>query len=74
MAIIKAKQKAHPDLIDDMLNRKLFPYHQPQKLYGAIASIISNNSLVQKVREAGLFFLTQKAEHVVLVNDEVRTF
>jgi len=38
VAIVEIKQKAHPNLIDDMLDRKLpnfrtlFPYHQEQKL------------------------------------------
>ncbi len=80
VAIIEVKQKARPDVINDMLNRKLpnfrklFPYHKHQKLYGAIASLVSNDSLVKKARKAGLFFLTQKADHIVLVNDEVRAF
>jgi len=80
VAIVEIKQKAHPNLIDDMLERKLpnfrtlFPYHQEQKLYGVIASMVSNDTLVEKAREAGLFFLTQKGQHVVLVNDKVRAF
>ncbi len=80
VAIVEIKQKAHPNLIDDMLERKLpnfrtlFPYHQEQKLYGVIASMVSNDTLVEKAREAGLFFLTQKSQHIVLVNDKVRAF
>jgi len=80
VAIVEIKQKAHPNLIDDMLNRKLpnfrtlFPYHQEQKLYGVIASMVSNDTLIEKAREAGLFFLTQRGQHVVLVNEEVKAF
>jgi len=80
VAIVEIKQKAHPNLINDMLERKLpnfrtlFPYHQEQKLYGVIASMVSNDTLVEKAREAGLFFLTQKGQHVVLVNDKVKAF
>jgi len=39
VAIVEIKQKAPPNLIDDMLDRKLpnfrtlFPYHQEQKLW-----------------------------------------
>jgi hypothetical protein len=80
VAIVEIKQKAHPNLIDDMLNRKLpnfrtlFPYHQEQKLYGVIASMVSNDTLIEKAREAGLFCLTQRGQHVVLVNEEVKAF
>jgi len=80
VAIVEIKQKAHPNLIDDMLERKLpnfrtlFPYHQEQKLYGVIASMVSNDTLVEKAREAGLFFLTQKGQHIALVNDKVKAF
>ncbi len=80
VAIIEVKQKAHPSLIDEMLERKLpnfrtlFPYHKKQKLYGAIASMVSNNKLIEKSKEAGLFFLTQKGKHVILVNDKVKAF
>ena len=80
VAVIEVKQKAHPKLIDEMLNRKLpnfrllYPHYKHQKLYGAIASMVTNDELIQRAKEAGLFFLTQKAEHLVLINDEVRYF
>jgi len=80
VAIIEVKQKAHPTLIDEMLEKKLpnfrilFPYHKEQKLYGAIASMVSNDELVEKAKDAGLFFLTQKGNHIVLVNDKVKDF
>ncbi len=80
VAIVEIKQKAHPNLIFDMIERKLpnfrtlFPYHQEQKLYGVIASMVSNDILVEKAREAGLFFLTQRGQHVVLVNDKIKAF
>ena len=80
VAVIEVKQKAHPNLINTMLNKKLpnfrqlFPCYKELKLYGAIASMVSNNELIQTSKEAGLFFLTQKADHVVLVNDEVKAF
>ena len=80
VAIVETKHKAHPNLIDDMLKKKLpnfrilFPFYQKQKLYGVIASMVSNNKLIEKVKEAGLFFLTQQGQHVVLVNDKVRSF
>ena len=80
VAIIEIKHKAHPNLIDDMLERKLpnfrilFPFYQKQKLYGVIASMVSNNKLIEKAKDAGLFFLTQQGQHVILVNDKVRSF
>lgn len=80
VAIIEVKQKAHPKLIEDMLERKLpnfrklFPWFKKQKLYGVIASLVSNDAMVEKSQEAGLFFMTQQGNHIVLVNDKVKTF
>ncbi len=80
VAIIEIKHKAHPNLIDKMLNKKLpnfralFPYYEKLKLYGAIASMVSNYELLEKTKEAGLFFLTQQGQHVVLANDKVKAF
>ncbi len=80
VAIVEIKHKAHPNLINDMLERKLpnfrilFPFYEKLKLYGVIASMVSNTKLVEKAKEAGLFFLTQKGQHVVLVNDKVKPF
>ncbi|MCK5876542.1 MAG: hypothetical protein KAG43_02815, partial [Candidatus Marithrix sp.] len=80
IAIVEVKHKAHPKLVDDMLARKLpnfrtlFPYYKDLKLYGVIASMVSNSKLIEKAREAGLFFLTQQGNHVVLVNDEAKAF
>ncbi|MFK5971081.1 MAG: hypothetical protein QM487_13315 [Candidatus Marithrix sp.] len=80
VAIVEVKQKAHPKLIDDMLTRKLpnfrtlFPYYKELKLYGVIASMVSNKKLIEKAKEAGLFFLTQQGNHVVLVNDKAKIF
>ncbi|MCK5720178.1 MAG: hypothetical protein KAH84_09565 [Thiomargarita sp.] len=80
IAIVEVKHKAHPKLIDDMLTRKLpnfrtlFPYYKELKLYGVIASMISNNKLIEKAKTAGLFFITQQGNHVVLVNDKAKVF
>ena len=54
--------------------RTLFPYYKDYKLYGAIASMVSNNSLIEKSKQAGLFFLTQQGDHILLANDKVRSF
>ncbi len=80
VAVVEIKHKAHPDLIDEMLNKKLpnfralFPHYEKLKLYGVIASMISNHELVEKAKKAGLFFLTQQGQHVVLVNDKAKAF
>jgi len=80
IAIVEVKHKAHPKLIEHMLAKKipnfrtLFPYYQELKLYGVIASMVSNHKLIEKAKEAGLFFLTQQGNHVVLVNDKAKVF
>ena len=80
IAIVEVKQKAHPKLVNDMLTRKLpnfrtlFPYYKKLKLYGVIASMVSNKKLIEETKKAGLFFLTQQGNHIVLVNDKAKTF
>ncbi|MFK5968957.1 MAG: hypothetical protein QM487_02395 [Candidatus Marithrix sp.] len=82
IAIVEVKHKAHPKLVDDMLTNKLlnfrtlFPYYENLKLYGVLlpASMVSNSKLVEKAKEAGLFFLTQQGNHVILVNYEANVF
>ena len=80
VVLVNENSVAIVEIKHDMLDRKLpnfrtlFPYHQEQKLYGVIASMVSNDTLIEKAREAGLFFLTQRGQHVVLVNDEVKAF
>jgi len=36
--------------------------------------MVSNKKLIEKAKEAGLFFLTQQGNHVVLVNDKAKIF
>ncbi|MDM8568587.1 hypothetical protein QUF50_03555 [Thiotrichales bacterium HSG1] len=80
VAIIEVKQKAHPNLIDKMLSKKipnfkmLFPCYAKQKIYAAIASLVSNEDLLTKAKQAGLFLLTQDGKHSLLVNDKIKTF
>lgn len=54
--------------------RIIFPYYKNHKLYGAIASMVSNDELIARTKPTGLFFLTQKGQHVILVNDKVKAF
>jgi hypothetical protein len=80
VAIVEVKQKAHPDLVEDMLTRKLpnfrklFPTYKDFKLYGVIASMVSHEKLMAAIQKSGLFFLTQQGKHIVLFDDDVKTF
>jgi len=46
--------------------RTLFPYYNNLKWYGAVASIVSNDTLIKKAKQAGLFFLTQQGDYAGL--------
>ncbi|WGK69615.1 hypothetical protein P0082_01780 [Candidatus Haliotispira prima] len=43
-------------------------------MYLALATTVSNDKLVQKAGEAGIYLLEQRGQHVELLCGEVRTF
>ena len=63
VGIIEVKQKAHPRLMDEMLEKKLpnfralFPYYKDLTLYGAVASMVSNDCIVRKSQTSRFVFL-----------------
>lgn len=80
LAVIEVKIKAHLDLVDKMLGKKiphlrqLFPKIEDYKIYAGIASLVSYDALVEKTRDKGLFLLTQQGKHVELVNQALPFF
>jgi len=80
LALIEVKIKAHLDLVEQMIERKiphlrlLFPKAEDYKIYAGIASLVSYDALVEKTRDKGLFLLTQQGKHIELVNQAVPFF
>ncbi|WGK68470.1 hypothetical protein P0082_08255 [Candidatus Haliotispira prima] len=80
VAIIEIKYKAHLKDIEDLLEKKAvaFRLSHPEcaghKLYLGLATTISNDELVQKASEAGIYLLGQNGLHVELLCDNVQTF
>ncbi|WGK68255.1 hypothetical protein P0082_07130 [Candidatus Haliotispira prima] len=80
VAIVEVKYKAHPKDIEDLLEKKVAAFRSSHreyaghKLYLALATTVSNDELVQKAGEAGIYLLSQEGQHVELLSGEVRTF
>ncbi|WGK69727.1 hypothetical protein P0082_02365 [Candidatus Haliotispira prima] len=80
VAIVEVKYKAHPKDIENLLEKKAKAFRSSHreyaghKLYLALATTVSNDKLVQKAGEAGIYLLEQKGQHVELLCGDVRTF
>lgn len=73
LAIIEVKAKAHVNDLEQMINRKmanfpkLFNAYRNYHYYGGIATLVTNEMLIEKARELGLFLLTQQGDHTAIV-------
>jgi hypothetical protein len=74
LALIEVKTKAHLDLVDKIIDKKiphlkiLFPHFKNYKIYAGIASLVTYPDLIEKVNEKGLFLLTQQGKHLEIIN------
>ena len=80
IGLIEVKYNAHPEHVREIKERKIkqfrgqvheFPHFQ---LYFGLASMITSEKLIENAKEEGIFLLTQKGEHLEVVNQEVRSF
>ncbi len=77
VVFIEVKQKAHPDEVEALTDRKvaaarrMYPDHE---IYFGIASMVSSAALEDKARETGIFLLTQGGDDMQVVNDRVQPF
>lgn len=80
LALIEVKSKAHLNLVDNMIDkkipnlRKLFPMFKGYKVYAGIASLVTYPELIKKTTEKGLFLLTQHGKHLEIVSPSLYTF
>ena len=80
VALIEVKYKAHTNDIDKLLKkepqnfRKTFTEYKDYKFYLGLASTVTDGKLITEAREAGIFLLTQRGQHIEVVNEEVHSF
>jgi hypothetical protein len=73
LAIIEVKAKAHIKDLEKMIAKKvvnfpkLFHAYQNYHLYAGVATLLTNNDLIEKAQELGLFLLTQQGDHTAIV-------
>ena len=80
VALIEVKYKAHSNDIAKLLKnepqkfRKTFTEYKDYKFYLGLASTVTYEKLITEAREAGIFLLTQRGQHIEVVNEEVHCF
>ena len=80
VALIEVKYKAHTNDIAKLLKnepqnfRQTFTEYKDYKFYLGLASTVTYDKLITEVREAGIFLLTQRGQHIEVVNEEVHCF
>ena len=73
LAIIEVKAKAYVKDLEKMINKKvvnfpkLFHAYQNYHLYAGVATLVTNNDLIEKAQELGLFLITQQGDHTAVV-------
>ena len=73
LAVIEVKAKAHISDLERMINRKmvnfpkLFSVYRNFHTYAGIATLVTNDELIEKAQELGLFLITQQGDHTAIV-------
>jgi chromosome segregation ATPase len=73
LAVIEVKAKAHVNDLEKMITKKvanfpkLFRVYQDYHLYAGVATLVTNDDLIAKAQELGLFLLTQQGDHTAIV-------
>ena len=80
IGIIEVKNKAHPKDIKPLIEKKIkhfksyYPEYKDYKYYFGIATMITNKKMIQEAKDEGIFLLTQKKDHLEIVNVGFKTF
>ena len=80
VALIEVKYKAHIKDIAKLLKnepqnfRKTFTEYKDYQFYLGLASTVTDGKLITEAREAGIFLLTQRGQHIEVVNEAVHSF
>jgi Holliday junction resolvase-like predicted endonuclease len=71
LAVIEVK--AHVNDLEKMITKKivnfpkLFKIYKDFHLYAGVATLVTNDALIAKAKELGLFLLTQQGDHTAIV-------
>ncbi len=80
IAIVEVKNKAHPKDIKPLIQKKIqhfkidYPEYEDYTYYFGIASMITNDEIIRQAKNEGIFLLTQNANHLEVVYDEIISF
>ncbi len=80
VGIVEVKSKVHPKEIKSLAESKVlgfrrdYPEQSQKKIYFGIASMVTNPAMVEAAKENQIFLLTQKGEHLEIVNEKVKAY
>ena len=80
VGLVEVKNKVHVNevfLIKDKIVdnfKKNFQEYKDYKHYFALASMVTYPDLIETCKKEGVFLLTQKGDHIDLVNNKVKIF
>ena len=80
VGVIEVKSKLHFEDVATLRKthidnfKKNFQEYKDYKHYFALASMVTYPDLIEVCKEEGVFLLTQKGDHIELVNDKVKIF
>ena len=80
VGVIEIKSKLHFENVSTLRKthignfKKNFPQYKGFKHYFALASMVTYPDLIETCKKEGVFLLTQKGDHIELVNDKVKAF
>ena len=78
VGIIEVKGKLHPKEIEGLTRDKVmgfkrdYPDESKKKIYFGIASMVTNKSMIEEAKKNEIFLITQKGNHLEVVNDKVK--
>ena len=80
IGLVEVKKKARVAQVDEMATAKVkafkhsFPHYADYKFYFALATMTTDNKMIDAAKRAGIYLLTQQGDKLAYLNEEVRVF
>ena len=80
VGIVEVKSKVHPGEIKSLTQSKVagfkkdYPEQSQKKIYFGIASMVTNPPMIEEARKNQIFLMTQKGDHLEVINDQVKAY
>ncbi len=80
VGIVEVKSKVHPGEIESLTQSKVagfkkdYPEQSQKKIYFGIASMVTNPPMIEEARKNQIFLMTQKGDHLEVINDQVKAY